>query len=93
MSEYIIEWSGIGADMTDMLNNHVPPCLWPKRIRKDRRRERIVRCRDCKYANEDGDECVYFAAWEPLPGGDEFRDVYVDVEPNGFCAWAERRQA
>ena len=50
-------------------------------------REEIVRCRDCKYANEDGDECVYFAAWEPLPEGDEFRDVYVDVESNGFCAW------
>lgn len=53
-------------------------------------REEIVRCRDCKYANEDGDKCVYFAAWEPLPEGDEFRDVYVDVEPNGFCAWGER---
>lgn len=55
-------------------------------------REEIVRCCDCKYANEDGDECVYFAAWEPLPEGDEFRDVYVDVEPDGFCAWGERRQ-
>ena len=53
-------------------------------------RHEIVRCGDCKYANEDGDECVYFAAWEPLPEGDEFRDVYVDVEPNGFCAWGER---
>ena len=54
-------------------------------------RGEVVRCRDCKYANEDGDECVYFAAWEPLPEGDEFRDVYVDVEPNGFCAWGIKK--
>lgn len=57
-----------------------------------KRATEIVRCEDCRYANEDGDECVYFAAWESLPDGDEFRDVYVDVVPDGFCAWGERRQ-
>lgn len=84
MSEYIIEWSGIGADMTDMLNNHVPPCLWPKRIREDRRRERIVRCRDCTHY-ELGELGQGYCIWE----------YYTDweCEPDGFCAWGERRQA
>ena len=42
--------------------------------------EEIVRCRDCKEYIEFKDcaTCGYF-------GGD-----YVDVEPDGFCAWGER---
>lgn len=84
MSEYII-WESDKTETTDNLGMKHGVSHFEKR-------EEIVRCRDCKYTNEDGDECVYFAAWEPLPEGDEFRDVYVDVEPNGFCAWAERRE-
>lgn len=81
MSEYIIDMSSSSYQSESGLL-----CADVSQLRDE-----IVRCRDCKYANEDGDECVYFAAWEPLPEGDEFRDVYVDVEPNGFCAWGERR--
>lgn len=60
-------------------------------------REEIVRCRDCKYAVvrhplnpitgipagiEDW-RCDYFWNADELP----------EVEPNGFCAWGERRDA
>ena len=55
-----------------------------------RRRERIVRCRDCKHAYERGGEldCSHFIQW----------DYYSDqpghwpVEPDGFCAWGEPRE-
>jgi len=56
---------------------------WNVRIEWDfKQREEIVRCRDCKamrvkYGNT-GIEC-----WM---NGEPFT-----VEPNGFCAWAKRR--
>ncbi len=81
MSEYIIRWDGIGAQLTDMLKSHVPPYLWPKRIREERRLERIVRCRDCEKAGDyDGRlvcrlrECAYYA-----------------TEADGYCHRGVRR--
>lgn len=48
--------------------------------------EEIVRCRDCayicnrEYANGlEYHTCSYFDS------------EYAEVEPNGFCAWGERR--
>lgn len=49
MSEYIIEWFGIGEQLTRLREGNVPLVLWPKRIREERLHERIVRCRDCKH--------------------------------------------
>ena len=51
----------------------------------------IVRCRDCRYSENDGTECVYFEAYEPISGGDEYKNVRAEVEPDGFCAWGEPR--
>lgn len=42
--------------------------------------EEIVRCRDCRFAIAKGYGCGR--------GNEE----YLDVEPNGFCAWAERKE-
>lgn len=64
--------------------------------------ERIVRCRDCKHGHE-----VIWPVWSGIPAdyldcnGElvETWDYYNDeeklnpVEPNGFCAWGERRDA
>ena len=54
-------------------------------------KERIVRCRDCKHAVEHCDteklDCTHFSQWdyyEDEPG-------HWPVEPDGFCAWGERR--
>lgn len=51
-------------------------------VRYDERREEIVRCRDCYYADEfeGGYWCDRFG------GGKEH------VTPNGFCAWGARRE-
>ena len=53
--------------------------------------ERIVRCRDCKHFTPKGthkfengkvnaDYCVYVRGW------------MLQITPDGFCAWGERRQ-
>lgn len=56
----------------------------------ERKRERIVRCRDCKHANKGGTLCNFFASWVPVAGGDEYEDMPADVEPDGFCKWGKR---
>lgn len=84
MGEYIIRWDGIGAQMTDMLNANVPLYLWSKHIRKERLREPIVRCKDCRNFGvfEDGDEKDYCGYWGALA-----------IEPDGFCKWGVRECA
>lgn len=45
-------------------------------------REEIVRCRDCKHYIEDEAEYYHYCgSW------------CEQVEPDGFCAWGERRDA
>ena len=51
---------------------------------------KVIRCRDCKYYEGTGN-CYFWASYEPIPGGDEYREVLAEVTPNGFCAWGERR--
>lgn len=44
--------------------------------------EEIVRCRDCRHYTEDEDEYYHYCgSW------------CEQVEPDGFCAWGERRNA
>lgn len=45
--------------------------------------EEIVRCRDCMHYREHINGCAEF--------GDEARGEFANVEPNGFCAWGERK--
>jgi hypothetical protein len=54
--------------------------------------ERIVRCRDCRYATDEGYGCKHFSHYEQ---GASYRweDVPADVEPDGFCRWGERRES
>lgn len=78
MTEYIIEWSGIGARIIELIGS-VPACLIPKRIREERLREEIVRCRDCErfHTNTNGFDCPNldsngFCAWGVRKeGGDD----------------------
>lgn len=54
--------------------------------------ERIVRCRDCKHTAPYGDgiECLgpLVQTW------DYYNDEPLDnpVQPDGFCAWGERKE-
>lgn len=59
------------------------------------RRERVVRCRDCKHAMEHrsksilGTDLVTLACSGPIQGA---YSEGADVEPDGFCAWGSTRE-
>lgn len=89
MREYIIEWFGIGEQLTRLREGNVPFVLWPKRIREERRREEIVRCRDCARFVPQG--TYRFNSGEVNKDSCEvIRGFVVQIDPNGFCAWGER---
>ena len=54
--------------------------------------ERIIMCRDCKHSRKEGTLCMFFAAWNPIAGGDEYCEIPAGVEPDGFCKWGEPRR-
>ena len=54
--------------------------------------EEIVRCRDCANFDAKRDGCWWFAHAERQPDY-SWADEPSDVEPDGFCAWGERRDA
>lgn len=71
--------------MTEYIGEYVV-CLTPKTFTDLRfhRREEIVRCRDCKYANDSCSVCYR--------GGETGDDLYYpEITSDGFCAWGERR--
>lgn len=47
-------------------------------------REEIVRCRDCE-------RCVIYDTWNPEGTAFNCNRWRQDVEPDGFCAWGERK--
>ena len=82
MSEYIISTAQL---MIAAKSNNVviPDKITGVEIRGDKLQE-IVRCRDCKHS-----ESV-----EGMHGGESIACGFDDatVEPDGFCAWGERRE-
>lgn len=87
MIEYITDWFGIGAQLTNLYESRTPLYLWAKRIKDERRRERIVRCRDCDHRRRS------WNGHEPNVIGNCFC-AYTgghEVKPDGFCAWGELR--
>lgn len=54
--------------------------------------EEIIRCRECKYFDDNYVSCNYFICgyWD----SENEEDVLMrqQVNPNGFCSWAERRE-
>ena len=61
--------------------DYVPP--FDPAVRAVSLGEEIVRCRDCYYRADS-------PAW---PGANECDYINRGVEPDGFCAWGERRDA
>lgn len=43
----------------------------------------IVRCRDCEYSVAHGNGCTWWG---------EYGNA-IDTEPDGFCAWGERKES
>lgn len=52
----------------------------------EERRERIVRCRDCKHA------IMSYQDGYPRCAGPMVKEATL-VDPDGFCAWGEERDA
>ena len=62
------------------------PFAWIYNEADGTKRESIVRCRDCKHSIAYGNGCMFFAA-----GMGKFTETAMDVEPDGFCKWGERK--
>ena len=83
MAEYVVERSSFKFDYKGKTVTVERPINY---------KEEVIRCRDCKYYenkkfidyndNEYEHLCWYFADYENTP---------PKVEPDGFCAWGEKR--
>ena len=49
----------------------------------------VVRCKDCKHYYEKSEEDLVFCLNRSFLGGAN----YAETDPNGFCAWGERRES
>lgn len=54
--------------------------------------EPVVRCRDCKHFRVEPWDEVLTAQYGAPPMTCERTGDMDDVEPDGFCAWCERRE-
>ena len=80
MSEYIVNTFGIVQDFADLHGDMNTPLYQAiMDVMVSRQREEIVRCRDCRFSLAHGNGCG------------RNQDIY-DAEPEGFCAWSERRE-
>lgn len=83
MSEYITS-NGVFNDFVDKYVERVSHVIDEKTLEKLERElaeygyVKVVRCRDCRFAVAKGYGCG------------RGNDGYLDVEPDGFCAWGER---
>ena len=82
MKEYII---GVSAEVIEKAKNGETVRITPKL-------EEVVRCRDCVNFDAKRDGCWWFAHAE-RQSDYSWADEPSDVEPNGFWAWGERRDA
>ena len=78
MNEYIITENQLKTAMEACLKREIPLPITNVFISGDKLPE-IVRCRDCKWFKHNS-----------FPRCD-LRMQAVEVEPDGFCAWGERR--
>lgn len=81
MREYIITENQLKTAMEACLKREIPLPITEVFISGDKLPE-IVRCRDCKHYTDDEMEYYHYCgSW------------CERVEPDGFCAWGERRDA
>lgn len=53
--------------------------------------QRLVRCKDCRFYIEDSSTCWHFGHCELVGFSVKRVSSDVEVEPDGFCAWGERK--
>ena len=99
MTEYVFDYDGWAAEMKDAMPEHVWFGIYMaiKGVMHRRKHEPIVRCRDCKQGVEahykgktiidcHGPLVQTWDYWQDEP-------LVNEVNPDGFCAWGERRDA
>ena len=65
------------------IDGQIPDALYERELVE------IIRCRDCRHCNDEGVlSHVYFCVSDHFTGPGEA----VPTDPDGFCAWAERRE-
>lgn len=77
MTEYVMEYDGWAEGIP------LGEYLKVRDAMHARKREEIVRCRDCKHVSPDGRWC-----YKPL-GCSSAEEL--PVKPDSFCAWGERK--
>ena len=80
MSEYVMDYSGWAEGIPAVEYLKVCDAMHA------RKREEIVRCRDCKRFSLDNSDHDYRSGWWCYRWNTDM------VNPDGFCAWGERRQ-
>ena len=84
MSEYIVDTFGIVQDFADLHGDMSTPLYRAiMNVMLSRQHEEIVRCRDCKDYRASDATCHSWQ-WHNW-------DAAIEVEPDGFCAWAVKR--
>ena len=80
MTEYVMDYDGWAEGMPIGAYFKVRDAM------HERKRERIVRCRDCACFSVDDSDHDYRTGWW-------CKRWYTDmVKPDGFCAWGEKRE-
>ena len=89
MSEYIVDTFGIVQDLADLhgdMNTPLYRAIMDVMIL--RQREQIVRCKDCKYLDRKD-----YTKTHKIPITGSWCNWFADTcEPDGFCAWGERKE-
>lgn len=78
MSEYIVDFGETSSAFVGLAMAEV-------RAHGAELCEPIVRCKDCEFAAYEGKECMRIDEWDG--------SMWFPVEPDGFCAWGERRES
>jgi len=97
MSEHIVDTFGIVQDFADLHGDMTTPLYQAiMDVMVLRQREEIVRCRDCKHANH-----YHPLDWRTGRSHETLEEWYCnwhsnaegasEIEPDGYCAWGERR--
>ena len=84
MREYIITIGDDNKMRKELLDIDAAACFGHPHPLK----EEIVRCEDCRYYGCYDGSMWCSRTYEQVPGG---TCDYQTVEPDGFCAWGERR--
>lgn len=82
MSEYVVDWHGIGVDIMELLEEQASPMEAVMRI-KPRRGEEIVRCKDCIHRSEEKKKHVINA--------DLCDALMIYMPDDGFCSMGRRK--